>query len=357
MFVEKKRKFIINVLYIALISAIIYVIIKYGLECFFPFIIGFFIAFLLKPLINYICKKTGISKKIIAVFIILIFFLTAALLIVLIGMKLFVELKEIFIHLPELYYQSILPFIYNVFTDIESFYMKLDPTMVNTIRDITLSLSKSLGQIISNVSSKAIDFITSFMSFFPSFLIFIVLSIISSFFIAIDYDNISRFILKQFSINIKLVILDIKNCVIGSMFKFLKAYSVLMLITFIEIFIGLTILGVDNPLGIACIIATLDILPVIGTGSILIPWSIIEFLKGNPLLFIGLLSLYTLVVIVRNVIEPKIVGEQVGLHPLVMLICMFVGAKMFGFAGIFILPIIVIVIKSLNDSGKIDIFK
>ncbi|GAA0680840.1 hypothetical protein GCM10008903_11340 [Clostridium cadaveris] len=130
-----------------------------------------------------------------------------------------------------------------------------------------------------------------------------------------------------------------------------------MALTFLELSLGFFILRIENGVTIAAIIALLDILPILGTGGILIPWVIIELIRGNVYLALGLATLYMLITVVRNILEPKIVGAQVGMHPIVMLICMFVGVKVFGFIGLFILPAIAIIIKNLNDSGKIHLFK
>ncbi|MDZ5016645.1 AI-2E family transporter, partial [Clostridium perfringens] len=152
-------------------------------------------------------------------------------------------------------------------------------------------------------------------------------------------------------------ILDVKDYIVGTLFKLIKAYAIIISITFIELSIGLSILKVESAITIAALIALVDILPVLGTGGVVIPWVIIEAVKGNFGLAIGLAILYVTITVIRNILEPKIVGQQVGLHPLVMLVCMFMGARIFGFLGLFILPFIVIILKNLNDSGKIHIFK
>jgi len=130
-----------------------------------------------------------------------------------------------------------------------------------------------------------------------------------------------------------------------------------MLITFIELAVGLSILRADGAIYIAALTAIIDIMPVLGTGAVVIPWSIFEFIKGNLTFAIGLAILYIVIMIVRNILEPKLVGKQIGLHPLIMLICMYVGVKVFGFIGLFVLPIIAAIMKYLYDNGKIHFFR
>lgn len=357
MLIEKKRAFIINVLYFLLVTGIVFITIKYGLAWFLPFVIGFSVAFILKPLINFISIKTKLNRKPIAVLVVLIFYGTVGVLITFAGFKLTLAIKDIFIELPNIYSTSIEPAIFEWFKNIEEIIEKLDPEMVKAIQDMAGSILSSLGSIVSNISSGVIGIVSSTVSYVPTFFITVIFSIISSFFFAIDYSKITGFILRQFSPKGKSIIFDVKNYIVGTIFKFIKAYSILLSITFIELSIGLTIMGVENSITIAALIAILDILPVLGTGGVLIPWAIIEVIRGNVFITVGLLLIYVIVLVIRNILEPKIVGQQIGLHPILMLICIFIGVKLFGFLGLFILPIIAIIVKSLNDSGKIQIYK
>ena len=355
--VEKKREFIINVIYLLIISAIVYITIKYALGWFFPFVIGFGIAFMLKPLINLITRKLKINRKIVAGFTVLFFYATIGALFTLIIVKVFIALKEVFIRLPDLYINSIEPIILQVANNTENLLVTLDPTLVQTITDMLSSLAKSLGSIISSVSSGVVGFVSSTVTMVPSFFIILLITIISSFFFAMDYVNITGFITRQLSPKASSIFFDVKDYIVGTLFKFIKAYSIIISITFIELSIGLSILRIDNAITIALLIACVDVLPVLGTGGIVIPWIFIELFKGDVSLAIGLTITYVVITIIRNIIEPKIVGQQVGLHPLIMLVCIFIGVKLFGFIGLFVLPIMVIILKNLNDSGKIKIFK
>ena len=130
-----------------------------------------------------------------------------------------------------------------------------------------------------------------------------------------------------------------------------------MFITFTELCIGLTILRVDNAPVIAGIIAVIDIMPVLGTGGVVIPWTLISLVTGDFFRAIGLIIMYVIILVVRNIIEPKIVGSQVGLHPVITLASMFIGLHFFGIIGMFGFPVALSVIKNLNDKKIIHIFK
>ncbi|MBR6609197.1 MAG: AI-2E family transporter, partial [Oscillospiraceae bacterium] len=139
--------------------------------------------------------------------------------------------------------------------------------------------------------------------------------------------------------------------------QYIKSYSLILFITFAEIAAGLWLLGVKRAVLIAMLIAVFDILPAVGTGGIIIPWGIISIALGDVFMGIGLLALYLIVTVVRNTLEPKIVGEQVGLHPVATLMAMFLGSKIMGIIGLFGFPIALVILTKLNDSGKIKLFK
>ena len=352
---EKKREFIINVLYLLIIGAIIYISIKYLLSLFLPFVIGFAIAFMLKPLINTLTDKLKINRKLIAGITVLLFYATIIALFTLIIVKTSTSLKDIFMQLPDLYKNDIQPIISNIFNTIDNWLIKLNPMLGETIKGMMSSITKSLGTIMSSISSSMITFISVVASMIPRFFIMLIFTIISSFFFAIDYIKITNFIMNQFSPKVKSALFEVKAYILGSLFKFVKAYSIILFITFIELSIGLSILNVENAIFISFLIACVDILPVLGTGGIVIPWIFIELFNGNISLSIGLALIYIIITIIRNIIEPKIVGQQIGLHPLIMLICIFIGVQLFGFLGLFILPILIIILKNLHDTKKLKI--
>ena len=136
----------------------------------------------------------------------------------------------------------------------------------------------------------------------------------------------------------------------SALFGWIKAQLILMTITFTELNIGFLIMKVENSLLLSLLIAVVDALPILGTGTILIPWAIIKLISGDYRLGISLLLLYLIVIIVRQLIEPKIVGKQIGMYPLLTLFAMYTGLQAMGFAGMIVGPIIVLIIKSILES-------
>ena len=351
--IEKRREFIINTTYFAIIAIIIYITIKYLFALLLPFIIGFAIVFIMRPIVTRFSKKTHLSQKIMAVFFVLLFYGICALLFSWIGLRIFLEVKAIMLELPQTYKSSIEPAINIALSNINQLIEGLEPSTAKTVRNMIGSLSDSLGTIISNFSNATLRAISSTVSSIPSLLIVVVLSIISSLFFAIDYEKIESYVKMKFPNKVNKIVIEAKAFAVEIGPKYVKGYFILMCVTFLELSLGLLLLKVKGSILLAALIAILDILPLIGTGGVVIPWIILSFINGNTSLAVGLLVLYLIITIVRNILEPKIVGEQIGLHPLIMLTSIFIGAKIFGFSGIIALPIGILVIKHLYDKDKL----
>jgi len=138
-------------------------------------------------------------------------------------------------------------------------------------------------------------------------------------------------------------------------FGFIKAQVILSLLTFILAYIGLVLLRVDYSLILAIIIVVVDILPILGTGSVLVPWAIYAFSQGQTNLGIGLVVLFLVITVVRRAVEPKIMSTNMGISPLAALISMFIGLKMLGILGLFLGPVVVILFETLRRANIIKL--
>jgi sporulation integral membrane protein YtvI len=235
--------------------------------------------------------------------------------------------------------------------------MEQFPDLKPYIEEFILNISDTIFSYIKNASASVISTFTGIAGRLPSLLIKLIFTIVSSFFFTIDYYKISDFVMRQFKEEHREMVLNLKDKGLGTIAKFIKAYSAIISITFFELSIGFWILKIPNPFLFGAIIAFIDILPILGTGAVLLPWSLIALILGNTKMGIGMLVLYVIITAVRQAIEPKIVGQQIGLHPIITLILMFVGAQLMGVLGLLLLPVIATIIKTLNDEGTINLFK
>ena len=349
--INKQKIFIIKFLYFILILGIIFFIFKYALPVLFPFLVAFSISIILRHPVDFISKHLKINRKFVGVLLLLLLYGSISFVFIFFGTKLFRYIGELFQKLPEIYTTNIEPALNIIIYKIQDIIPEL-----NVVLDLE-NISKYIMNIINSISLSAVNLIASIATKIPSFLVKFIFAIIASFLCTLDYYKVTGFIMRQFPERVQEIIINVKQNIFGTIVKFLKAYSILMFVTFIQLSIVLTIFNIPNAITLAVIFSMLDVLPAIGVGGLLIPWSIIEFIKGNYDLAIGLLVIYGIISIVRSILEPKVIGKQIGLNPLITLTSMFLGAEILGFFGIFIFPIIATIIKYLNDSGTLKLFK
>ena len=353
---EKRRKFIIDFLYFAIVIGVGFCILKYAMPIVAPFLTALFLAYVLRKPIRFLARKLHLPRKLTAALVVLLFYCTIGVLIALVGVKLFAAVKDMFTGLPVVYKDYIEPFLLDLANHIERLFFALDAEVIATIESLLQNFAQSMGDLISGLSVHVISGLSGMASSLPGFFVKMVLTIIATFFIAIDYDHIVYYLMKYLGEKPKSVFISVKNYISGTLLRYLGSYACIMLLTFVELSVGLLILRVDNALLIALGIAIFDILPVLGTGGIMIPWGLIKLLQGDFSLALGIGIVYAVVTIVRNIIEPKIVGSQIGLHPVVTLMSMFVGVQIFGAAGLFGLPIGLSIFKQMIDDGTIQLF-
>ena len=354
---EKRKKFIINTIYILLIVAIAYVTLKYIAPLISPFIFAFVIAFILKKPAQTIALKTKLPRKLVSFLLVLVFYSTIGVLFALAGIKIISTVSGIVSTLPAFYENQLSPLLMGTFDAIEKTVLRIDPALVQTFNEAFDTFISSQGENVTKISMAAVGSLSGFASSLPSFLIRTLLTIISTFFIAIDFELFTTFMRNQFSSKGNVIIQTIKSYMTNTLFVVIRSYALIMSITFVELSIGLSIIGIQNAIVIAFFIAIFDILPVLGTGGIMIPWTIMTLIQGDFNTGIGLLVVYVVVTIIRNILEPKIVGGQLGIHPVVALLSMFVGANLLGVVGLFGFPITLSLLKHLNKTGIIKIYK
>lgn len=175
------------------------------------------------------------------------------------------------------------------------------------------------------------------------------------YFLTIDFEKVNGFILRQISEKQKVILHEARGYFGGTLLKCIASYGVIFLITFLELWVGLSMIKIPYSSTIALVIAVLDILPVLGTGSVLIPWGIFAALNADFKMAAGVLILYLVITIIRNIIEPRLVGKQVGLHPVLTLAGMLLGLKFAGFAGMLGVPFLLAFMKRLNDKRIIHL--
>jgi len=351
--IQKYRIFLLKFGYWAAIAAGCFVLIKYLLNPLGPFIIALAIAAMLQPLVKYMAKTRRVNKSAVAIVLVVLTYLLLAALLVAIFVGMVSAVIGWASGLPEFFSETIEPWIVNSGDQLIEKVSKYYPEINEMVNDL-------LPDVIKTISTKVMDFSVSIVSWasnagtkLPGVMLATVVCVISTVFLAADYEHLTDSIVSRLPEKGQEIVRTAKKALRTIIGSYAKSYSLILLITFAEICVGLFIIGMSNAFIIALIIALFDILPIVGSGMVLLPWTIVLFIQGNIGKGIGLGILWIFVIVIRQIIEPKIIGKHVGLNPLMTLMCMWVGLKLFGGIGMFALPIGLLVIIELQSDGII----
>ena len=347
----------INAAYAVLVGIIYYVLVRYVLYALLPFTIALLVTFMLKRPVDHAANLLHIPRKGMALVLVVVFYGLIGALLTYGVIQLILSVLEWFGSLSTIYAANIEPAVQRVLQWYEDLIANIDPAHAGQADSIANSILGNLASGVASLSRAVVGYAQRLALKTPKFFISLIFCIISTVFMEMDYSKITYFFLAQFPEKSQKTIMEAKNYLLNTIGGMLRSYGCIMLITMCELMVGLRVIGIENSMPLAVIIAIFDILPALGTGGVMIPWVVIELLQGKYVLSLKLLLLYAIITVVRNIIEPKIVGESIGLHPILLLISIYVGGTILGPAGIVIMPFTLIVIKKLNDAGHIHVFR
>lgn len=339
-------KIIRRLLNIFLIILGIYIGVKLSIF-YIPFIIAFIISLIIEPLIKFFMKKTKLTRKMSSVIIFLIVFS------VIIGaiswgtVSLISESTNLL--------QTLNIYVDKAYTQIQDMVGRMSITKISISRNVSDLVQNSSREILVKVSSWLTNFLTKLIdaiTSIPTITIYTVITILSLYFICTDriyiLDMMEHHMPKKWVQKIGGHIKEITKNLIG----YLKAQAILILVSFFISLIGLYVfkiigMNVKYPLLMALAIAFVDALPILGAGSVMVPWAIISALNGDFRLGIAIAVLWVIMSVARQLLQPKIVSGNIGIHPIFTLIAMYTGFKVIGIMGMLIGPIVLIIIKSV----------
>ena len=353
----KRKRFLINFAFFALIFALSVVLVRYALPELFPFVVAFIVTMILRPIVRFLHNKLKMNSRVLSVLLVILFYGTIGVIVIWMLVEIVSFAADKVKTLPSIFQTQIRPFLVTLFDEIQEILYNFDPEMALDFDDTANSLISTIGSTVMSFSGKIVGKLGDVAVTVPTFLLNIVIMIVATIFLLVDFESIGAFINKQLPDKTNELIKNIGTHLGKVLKKYILSYSLIMLITFAEIFAGLSIIGVNYAALLAALIAIFDILPVVGSGLVIVPWAIVSLIIGDIGIGIGLFILWAVLCVVRQIIEPKIVGNSVGMHPFLTLFAMLAGNFIYGGIGILLLPVMIALCQSLNSAGVVKLYK
>ncbi len=333
--IERWRAYAYKTVSVAGLIALVYIGVKFLLPLALPFLLAWGVAFAMRPVAMWAHRKLHLPVKLcrVATALLLLIALLGVLgcLLTLLGAQLWRFVSG----LSE----------GDALASIAEFL--LDPlggvlSRVEGLEALSARLAEAAANILHECIAAVASLIPAVVGAVPQIFLFCVVTVIATVYISFDLDCVNQAVLSLLPQAVRARVVRFKTRFFSGVWPYVRSYLVLMLLTFAIMTIGLVILGSEYALLLAVIIALLDPLPVIGVGTILIPWSLFQLFFGDTAFGIGLLVLYIVHEIFRQIAEPRILGRSMGLHPLLTLVLLYVGYSLLGVLGLLLLPVLTV---------------
>lgn len=337
----------------------LYLLGRYALALFCPFLIAFLLALLTRPAVIWLSKRTKCPRKLLAAMLTLLTLVTLGALVYALCSRLLTELQKLFVFLiedsaePNGQIARFIGVVKGFFQRIP-FVEKLQKAdfLQYFVGDTEAFVAEQLQTVISRFSERVTGALGAILRSLPSLLLFLLVTVISCFYFAIEFEAVCRALTRLVPHRFADRVPTLRARATEAAQRYFRAYFLLFLLTFAQLTVGLIILRVDYVFLIAFLTAVLDILPVLGVGTVLVPFALFSFAMGNIYRGVGLLILYGVMTVVRQIAEPHLVGKSLGLHPILMLVSFYAGFKLFGVAGVFLGPALALLIKAFLGSKE-----
>ena len=338
----------------SLVGTLLFLYLGYKLLGFFmPFVIGWFIAYIASPVVNWLEKRVKIVKKLGSVIMIVGVLAAVCFIIYFIISTLWKEISFLIQDMPGMY-RDLESGLSQIGNSMEGVFGKLPDGVQEGWHTMVSNFDEMMGELMSRISEPTVSAAGRFAKSIPSVLVATIVTFISAYFFIAEREDVIRWSKKvapDALVSRMTMVMDNLKFAVGG---YLKAQLKIMVVVYIILVVGFIILNIHFSFLLGLLIALLDFLPFFGTGTALIPWAIYQFFMGNYKLVVGLVILYAVTQLVRQLIQPKLVGDSMGLRPLLTLFLLYIGYKIGGVFGmIFAVPIGMIVIN-LYKAGAFD---
>lgn len=350
---DRIGKKLMQVAYLLIGVAGVYFFFKYIFELIFPFIIAWILASLLNPVVSFLGKYLRLPRSVGTLFSMVTVLSAIFGMITFLVKQLWDQIVSFTRAFPNLKSEMMLA-LDNLQVQFQGIMDKLPlPEAFQSLDDVMDTLLNHIGGFLTGLVEGTYNVVVKV----PNGLFFIIVTLIAVFFMTKDYRMIGQFVKAQIPEKVLSKVILMKNGLKDALGGYVKTQLILMCFTFAICLLGLFVLQRPYAFLIAIVIAAFDALPMFGSGAILIPWAIFQLISGNIIVAVGLLAIYGLIVVVRQVLEPKVLSSQIGVYALVTLMSMYIGFKLIGVLGLILGPVTMVMLKTLQTIGVIAPFK
>lgn len=350
---RKYLKVLINLLIGLIVLLLFMFLIPRVIVFFMPFLIGWIIAMIANPLVRFFEVKLSIKRKASTAFVIIVVIGTIALLGYLVGNKLIDETIGLISSLPSMW-NSLEEDFKAIGTNWDIFYNRLPEDIQQSLIGIGEDMDTYVAQLVGGIGTPTVNAVGNFAKNIPSAIIGIIMCFLSAYFFTTDrayVGHMYRSIVPKYIQDKWDLIFGSLRTAVGGYFK---AQLKIECWIYLLLLIGLMLLKINYAVLIALGIAVLDFLPFFGTGAVMLPWAAVKFLSGDYKMTIGLLIIWGVGQLVRQIIQPKIVGDSIGMKPIPTLFLLFIGYKVASVIGMILAVPIGIILVNLNEAGVFD---
>ncbi|MCH5343455.1 MAG: sporulation integral membrane protein YtvI [Acetatifactor sp.] len=342
---------------VALVIFLLVILLLPRLLIFFsPFVVGWIVALIASPLVRFLEEKVKIKRKAGSAFVIIVVIGLVVLVLYLVGVKLVQEIMSLIDSLPDIWLGLESEFS-EIGNNLNVVYSRLPDNVQASISDMIQSVGTYLGEIFGQMSSPTIEGVGNFAKQVPSMIIALIMALLSAYFFVAERESINDWFRRHMPASVQTNYRILRHSLVNAVGGYLKAQLRIEIWMYLLLVIGLTVLQVNYALLIALGIAFMDILPFFGTGTIMVPWAIIKILSSDYKMAVGLLIIWGVGQLVRQVIQPKIVGDSLGMPPLPTLILLYVGYRLSGVIGMIIAVPIGLIVVNMYEEGAFETTK
>ena len=310
--------------------------------CIMPFIVAVLVSQMIDPIIRFLMKIFRGKRQLSTVITLFIIVLPITAFLAVLIYRIVEELYNAILSVPAMY-QTLSSAVEQWTKESKIFEMLIPDLEAQTIPHILGGFGVSL----SGAASGLIGTIVSVISYLPQVMIFTFITLIATYFVSADRLRISQAFNRNFPQNTLDYVHGMYRGIFKSFFGYLKTQLILVTVSFVILLAAMLILGQRYAILLAVLLTFFDCIPGVGTAIILFPWAAVAFMQGNVFLGVVLITLYFVVFITRQLVEPRLMGGQTGIHPLLIMISIYAGFRIFGLVGVFVGPISTVVLVTL----------